>query len=302
MKAALVLLIVAGLMVVVSAVVIFFNVRDNLMAERPMVGFDATVVYRNASTFTVQAGEFRDGEPVCVPDATDAIGWNRQHNEMQIWGYSIWSDAPETRLFLGDGVVRDGACVVEVQLTVPISPSQSVHVGCESWYLGAAQISPDDDWHAGTLEYWGCVPQLDSPAYWPVGLVDASQRLRQDAISALDAIGMASEHIEASRVAQPHPQKLDACGGILIRDTDAEAFRFEEGHLVELAEHWKAAGYHLITLDFNEGGPNEQVRVIARMDDVGMIQVSWRKIGPNGNPFILDLATPCFERDLTLSD
>jgi hypothetical protein len=295
--------VLSSLIVIVGVVALMAvnGFWDSDSSEPNMIIFDATIVYLNASSFAIQDGELRDGEPVCVPEST-VVG-SLAHNEMLIMSYTgIWSNAHESRVTLREGVVRDGACVVDVLLPVPNSLMQTVFVGCDDLHSDEFNVSADGDWHARTLEYLGCVGRLESPSYWPAELVVASDQLRRDAKSALGAIGMSSERIEASRVAQPHPQTLDTCEPTSIRDTDIETSRLDEPQLAQLAKHWEEAGYDVITHDFIEDGPNNQHRVTARMDNVGTIRVSWRTIGPNGDPFIVELTTSCFERDLTLRE
>jgi hypothetical protein len=257
--------------------------------EPAIVSLDATVVYRNPSTFTIQDGEFRDGEPVCVPNATQTSLYN--DNEMVVTGFVFWRNPSTSRVTLQDGVVRDGGCVVDAQLPIPDYPSQQVVVGCESYSFRRA--TADRNWHVGTIEYFGCRGRLESPELWPAGLAAASNQLRRDTRGALESIGLQADLIEESRAAQPHPQILDLCGTVSIQDTDRESHRLEERQIAQLAQYWEAAGYDV---------RKSRVRVTASKAHVGTIHVSSRTIDAVDEPYVIEIATGCFRRDPSLTD
>jgi hypothetical protein len=261
-------------------------------SEPEFVTFTATINYMNAATYTVDQSA-SGGTSTCVPGVSKdgAI----DHGTIVVTGFSIWSSSPTARYPLPGGSFVDGICVVKVDFPVLDSVFQDVQVGCASWN-GNGRGTSDDGWDAGTLEYVGCLDRIATPEDWPDELLAASTQLRVDARAALSSVGFPSDLIEASPAAQPHPVTLKTCASGGVQDHDRDAFRFEERDIDQLAEHWKQAGYTMTATAFNPDGPNNQRRLRAAKDGIGTILVSWRTIGPNGEPFVIETFSPCFIR------
>ena len=256
------------------------------------VDFEASIVFLNDSTYSTDPPASQGGLS-CSP--------TRQHADLVVTGFAIFGNPPVSTFRLQGGSIEDGSCVVEVSFPIRDSPGQTVELGCETWFLSGPNVTAEGNWSAGILEYLGCIGLIENPEDWPEDILRASQRLRRDTIDAFAAAGQAATRIESSPDTQQHPLSVERCEGRGITDTDRDSLRLSADQLVALAQYWDDASYDVATAPVDEDGPNDQLVVRASKDGVGVIKLSWRSIGPNGDPFVLEIATACFERDVDSS-